>query len=80
MPMMARATHSQLKKLKKLMTEKMLLEKAYSRVMTHCIQEKKKKAISRGSRQTHVCYNTKYRYFRRTICQDKNHVDYFLLI
>lgn len=37
-PMMARATHSQLKKLKKLMTEKMSLEKAYSRVMRHCKQ------------------------------------------
>lgn len=36
--MMARATHSQLKKLKKLMTEKMSLEKAYSRVMRHCKQ------------------------------------------
>lgn len=35
MPMMARATHSQLKKLKKLMMEKMSLEKAYIRVMTH---------------------------------------------
>jgi hypothetical protein len=32
---MARATQSQLKKLKKLMTEKMSLEKAYSRVMMH---------------------------------------------
>lgn len=35
MPMIARATHSQLKKLKKLMMEKMSLEKAYIRVMTH---------------------------------------------
>lgn len=35
MPMIARATHSQLKKLKKLMMEKMSLEKAYIRVITH---------------------------------------------
>lgn len=35
MPMIARATHSQLKKLKKLMMEKMSWEKAYIRVMTH---------------------------------------------
>lgn len=37
---MARATQSQLKKLKKLMTEKMSLEKAYSSVMMHCEQSK----------------------------------------
>jgi hypothetical protein len=33
--MMARATHSQLKKLKKLMMEKISLEKAYISVMIH---------------------------------------------
>lgn len=36
MPRMAMAMQSQLKKLKKLMTEKMSLEKAYSSVIRHC--------------------------------------------
>lgn len=36
MPRMAIAMQSQLKKLKKLMTEKMSSEKAYSSVIRHC--------------------------------------------
>lgn len=46
--------------------------------MTHCIQ--KKKAISKGrSRQNRVCYNTKYRCFRRTICQERIRLIIFYL-
>lgn len=40
MPMIAMAIQSQLKKLKKLMTEKMSLEKAYSSVIRHCEGER----------------------------------------
>lgn len=60
MPMMARAMQSQLKKLKKLMTEKMSVEKAYSSVITHCRERGRggdvRNGIRRVSRKVRAVY------------------------